>query len=188
MGVCVLGIDPGLATFGVTLVDLQPEGEAVIDMAITTTSKSSKKQNVLAADDTFRRACELAEWFRVFLMNATPPMQAICVESMSWPRNSSAAAKVAMAWGIIASVRNHFGVPIVMASPQEIKVAVCGVKTASKEQVRHELCARYRGSEAIARFQEKVPKSKQEHGFDALGSVVACLGSEVLRLARGFSS
>jgi Holliday junction resolvasome RuvABC endonuclease subunit len=186
--VLVLGIDPGLATFGLTVVQLTPTEEVVQAMHIKTTEKSPKKQNVKAADDTLRRSRELSEWLEKVVGVWGDQIKAICVEAMSWPRNSAAAVKVAMSWGVLSSLSARRSWPVVMATPAEIKLAVCGVKSASKQQVQDKLMERYPHSEELQSFRQTTAKTKQEHGFDALGSVVACLDSEVIRLARRFAS
>ena len=186
--VFVLGIDPGLASFGLAIVALTPTEEIVHELLVKTTEPSSRKLNVLAADDTFSRARKLAELFEGHVNRMGESLHAICAESMSWPRSSTNATKTAISWGILASVAVRTKLPLVMATPMEIKTAVCNSKTASKGEVQKALFKRYPDAAALKTFKKFVGKTKQEHGFDALGSVVACLDSEVIRLARRFSS
>jgi Holliday junction resolvasome RuvABC endonuclease subunit len=106
----------------------------------------------------------------------------LTAETMSYPRNAATAAKMSMGWGVIAAVAEEFKLPVTQASPVKIKQAVTGSPTASKEEVMNALRRRYKGE--FFPFQEAVPESQWEHGFDAVGSVVTCLESDVLRLAR----
>jgi crossover junction endodeoxyribonuclease RuvC len=172
----VLGIDPGFASVGIAVVRLHPVRETVMQLGVLHTAKSGVKQNVLAADDNLRRARELFDALNLHMAWVT----VICAESMSFPRNSQAAAKVAMAWGVIASLAQWKGLPIVQASPQTIKKAVCGVKSASKEDVQQALRMRYGEMPGVA----ELAKGELEHAFDALAAVVCCLDSEVVRMAR----
>lgn len=183
----VLGIDPGFASCGVAVVELRPQGEIIRSIDVLRTQKSDKKQKVLASDDNFRRARRLSSMLMA-LFERNPSICAIAVESMSFPRSASNAAKMAMCWGVIASISVDRGLAVVQASPKEIKKALCGKATASKVEVQTQINKRYSGSaDVIAEFESEYPTSQHEHGFDALGAIVACLDSDVIRMARGIS-
>jgi len=175
----VIGIDPGFASAGIAVVDLLPRGERVRLLDVCETQKAQKKRAVYASDDNVRRAGELAEFLEVALKLWKPV--AICVESMSFPRNASSAQKVGIAWGVVAALAWKYDLPIVQQSPQAVKKAVCGDKAAPKEAVEAALRKMY---PECATFDRYVPRSKREHPFDALAVVVACRGSELLLLAR----
>lgn len=181
--VYVLGVDPGFASFGVAVVRLDRALEQVVAVQVLRTQKSSKKQNVKAADDNFHRAQEIASNLHT-LVKLWQPM-AIAAEAMSFPRNASAAAKVAMAWGLLVDLSVVYSLPMVQATPQEIKKILCRDKSATKEQVQEALQTRY--PDQFATFTKEVPGGQWEHGFDAVGAVVACLGTDVLRMARGMT-
>lgn len=189
--ITILGVDPGFANFGWAVVQIDagaslyqleplPGGGtiAVVAMGVLETEKANKKQKVLASDDNFRRARLIARWFYSELPGVP---QVLCAESMSFPRNASAAAKVAMTWGILATVCELQELPMVMASPQEVKVGVCGEKSASKEQVIAALNQRFPEAE---RCVKGLAKGKLEHPYDALAAIVTCIDSEVIRAIR----
>jgi Holliday junction resolvasome RuvABC endonuclease subunit len=178
--VCVLGVDPGFASFGWCVMLLLPQGEQVLETEVIRTEKSSKKQNVRAADDDFRRSQEIALVLQNVVKRWRP--QAVAAEAFSSPRNASAAAKVARAWGVLAGLCVASKLPLVQASPQDIKKVLCQNKTATKEQVQEVLKVRY--PDGFLSFTQRVPKGKWEHGFDAAGAVVACLETDVFRMAR----
>lgn len=172
----VLGIDSGLATFGLSAVELTPESERLVFVDILTTEPSPKKLNVLASDDLARRVRELAKALREKIQAYSPG--AIALESPSWPRNAGAAAKMGASFGMVYAMAQEYRLPIVQASPQAIKKAVVGNKSASKDEV---ICAIER------RFPDVAWPSRAalwEHGADAIGVVVACLGTDVLQMAR----
>jgi Holliday junction resolvasome RuvABC endonuclease subunit len=195
----VLGIDPGLSALGYAVVDLS--GDRVVDLGVVRTQKSDKKRRVLASDDNLRRAREVdAALLGVLLARDGDRLlpcghpfgtnfAAICVESMSFPRNASAAAKVALSWGILAGLAGRFELPIVQASPQEIKKKLCGKKDASKDDVEAALKSAYgldgsgRRGTAIGMLAG-VPKSLHEHAWDALSAVAGCRDSDVILLAK----
>jgi crossover junction endodeoxyribonuclease RuvC len=182
MPILILGIDPGFANVGWALVELDggTHKETLMGMGLIETEKSSKKQKVLTSDDNYRRAREIARAVR----QLKPRAQVLCAESMSFPRNASAAAKVAMTWGVLADFCEVEDVPLLMASPKELKRAVCADASASKEQIQKALRVRFGTRPEELLKESGIPPSSQEHPYDALAAVVACLDSEVLRLLR----
>lgn len=180
--VYILGTDPGFASFGYAVVRLTADFEEVVTVNVIRTKKSPKKQNVLSADDNFRRARAVAAVLGEVLDEFRP--MAISAEAISFPRNASAAAKVAMAWGILADQVEIRQIPLVQATPQAIKKSVCPKKkTATKEDIRQAMIARY-GREPFGSFMESLPEGQWEHGFDSVASIVTCLNSDVIQMAR----
>jgi crossover junction endodeoxyribonuclease RuvC len=175
---CVLGIDPGFASIGYAVVSLHSTGESVIEADVFHTSKSNRKLRVRSADDNFRRTQEFSRFLRHLVEHHR--VDAICAEAMSFPRSSSVAAKMALTWGVLGTMAELFNRPVLSASPIEIKAAVCGTKTASKEDIISTLTARYECAAAL----EHLPMSQREHACDAIGAVVACLHTDVLQMVR----
>jgi crossover junction endodeoxyribonuclease RuvC len=186
--VSVLGIDPGFASIGYARVLFDGERLEVERMGVFRTEKSSNKRKVFASDDNMRRAREI-HTFLCDLLREGPhgPVRAVCAETMSFPRSSSVAAKMAMCWGVLAGLSQQFDVPILQASPMELKNKVAGSKKASKEEVQAALEKRF-GKSKLQKLCADVPASFFEHPYDALGAVVACSDSEVIRLARRMST
>lgn len=175
----VLGIDPGFSSVGYAVIEVYRDTERVVEAGLIATSKSDAKRKVRASEDNLERSKEifaaldgLAERWGV---------TAVCAETMSFPRSSSVAAKMAMCWGVLASIVQKRGLPLTQASPQEVKKASCGKKDASKEDIQASIGTRY---PEMQNCVKGVAPSKREHPYDAAATVVACLGSEVLLLAR----
>jgi Holliday junction resolvasome RuvABC endonuclease subunit len=84
-----------------------------------------------------------------------------------------------MAWGVLVAVAKRRSLPIVQATPQEVKRAVTGSKTASKVEVQNALELLYPTAPAWP-----TRKALVEHAADALAVVVACLDAPVIGLAR----
>jgi crossover junction endodeoxyribonuclease RuvC len=178
--VIVLGIDGGFASLGLAAVEILPDRERLVDSWVVRTEKSSKKLGVRSGDDTARRAREIAS--RVDMAISLHQPGAIALESPSWPRNAGVAAKMGVAFGCIFALAEKHRLPLVMASPQEVKRALTGAKTATKDDV-------------IAAIERRFPeitwpsqKTLWEHAADAVGVVVACLDSDALRMARRLSA
>jgi len=180
----VLGLDPGFANIGWAQVLLTENAEIPFRMGVFRTEKSVKKLNVFASEDNVRRAREIYVFVRDLAVNGEGgPVSAICAETMSFPRSSSVAAKMSLCWGVIAALSEHYNIPIVQSSPQQLKKNVAGSKSSDKEDVQAALEVRY-GKRLLNKVCRDVPSSMLEHPYDALGAVVATLDSELIRMAR----
>jgi crossover junction endodeoxyribonuclease RuvC len=177
----VLGVDPGFAKIGWSVSGLTSKGFDPIDMGLITTKKSDKKLKVLASDDNVRRGREISQAFGEIL--TTHQVVAICAEAKSFPRNASAAAKVAICWGILIQLSVQFDIPLIQARPQEIKTKLCGKANASKKEIQAAVDQMF-GKDKILQLVEGIGRSTLEHPYDSVATVVACSDSEVLRLAR----
>lgn len=86
--------------------------------------------------------------------------------------------KIGIFWGVLAATAEFNALPILQATPQEIKKRLCGRGSASKKEVQAKLVERY----------ERLPlpsqKGKHEHICDALGAVVTCLDAPEIMMAR----
>jgi crossover junction endodeoxyribonuclease RuvC len=176
----VLGLDPGFSCVGFALVRLDGDELHPTEMGVIRTEKASKKQNVFASEDNLRRAREITAVLNKILR--AHPVQAMCAETMSFPRSSSVAAKMAMCWGVVAAFSELMNIPLVQATPKALKKSVTGRADASKEDIIEVLRKRY--GEEVEGLVDGVPPSLREHPYDALGAVVACRDSELLRLLR----
>lgn len=176
----VFGIDPGLATFGVAIVELLPTTERVISIEALTTKRSAKKLGILVADDDIARVRFLLEALGQRIGRWHPV--ALCSELPAGSKGARAAAALGIGKAIVAALSVHHGIPIASCSPQALKKAVAGAQNASKEDVQAALTRRYPSL--------TWPKNKgdHEHAADALGAVVTCLPSDVIRMARVMSA
>lgn len=173
----LLGLDPGFASVG--LVGLDVDADRVVRFDVFRTSKDDRKGRTLAVEDNVRRAREIASWLSRAVVELEPI--AIAAEAMSFPRSSSVAAKVALTWGIIATLAERHELAIVQATPQEVKRSLCGRKDAAKDDVADELRRRWPELEVL---EEAIPRSQREHPFDALAAAAVALTSDVVRLGR----
>ena len=179
----VLGLDPGFANTGWAIVDLGAEGESVVTMGVFCTKKNDRKRNVSEVNETFDRAREIARFVQHLTANYDP--FAVCFEAQSPVRNSSASAKLGLTYGIIAAVTADRNLPVVAPSPQKVKKAMVGKNSATKEEIEAAVRALYKGSrKAFDRFDGDVPRSRREHGYDAVAVIVSSLHSEVIQMGR----
>jgi crossover junction endodeoxyribonuclease RuvC len=174
----ILGVDPGLANMGLALVRLEPDREVVEGLSIIRTKKSEEKK-VRVSDDNVRRAQELGD--KLLSVGRRFNIVMIAAEAMSFPEDASSAGKMSISWGVLALFARIHGIPIEQASPQAIKRVLCGDPKASKKEVEFALLRRY--GNHIEDLVEG-PAGLAEHAFDALGAIVAKLGTEAVRQAR----
>ncbi len=181
----VLGIDPGFASLGWAAVQLLPGSEKYLALGVIETEKSDKKLRVLSSDDNMRRTREIAVELRRVIEAFGPTV--LCLEAMSFARHAAVANKIGMARGAVATAALLLGdVPIVEASPQQIKQVLCGCKDASKAEVQTAAIQRF--GPGVSDDLARIKKSLREHPADALGAIVACLDSEVVRMGRRIAS
>lgn len=174
----VLGLDSGWASAGYAIASL---GDPIVveNMGVIRTEASAKKRLVKSSDDYARRGRNIA---RVVQGLLTDRVVAICIESPSLPRNSATCFKLGCFYGLVYAFSEARGLPILNISPQELKKGVCDNATASKEDVAVALRRRF-GTD-FDFLLGNIPPSLHEHAYDALGAIVSCLDSEILRLAR----
>lgn len=182
---CVLGLDPGFASTGFAVVQLGKTSseDQIRLMGVVRTQKAATVRKVRASDDNLDRAREIYSDLR--RISDQYGVKLICAETMSFPRNSSTAAKMSLCWGVIAALSFQLNIPITQATPQEIKRYVCGDKSASKEQVQQAINGIFpRLAAPDTPFLKNIPKSALEHPYDALAAILACRDSDVMMLAR----
>jgi Holliday junction resolvasome RuvABC endonuclease subunit len=177
--ITLLGLDPGFASLGYALLAIERQPRVIAFGAFQTVA-TAKKHKVLAVEDNVWRATKIAAMLR-YLATCSPRTVALCCEAMSFPRNASVAAKMAMTWGCIASLSEAASIPILQASPQRVKEGVCGVKTATKEEVQRACLRLY---PEIGTMRESTVPSAWEHPHDALACAHLMLESDVVKMIR----
>lgn len=173
----ILGVDPGFANFGWAAIRLSPE--RIEAAGVLRTAKSHERRRILAVDDNVRRTRELVVSLRGVLGRFD--VAAICAESMSHVRNASASAKVSLAWGVVITLAEQLCIPLLQASPQEVKFRVTGAKSASKDEVAFSV--RKQIGDLDPRLDD-VPDGLHEHAYDAAAVALACMSSDVVRALR----
>jgi Holliday junction resolvasome RuvABC endonuclease subunit len=189
----LLGLDPGFSKFGWGALRVHERYEELLAMGIFETKKEAKKRHVLQSEDSFERTREIAHFLGDKIRTYGPKV--VCFEAWSPVRNASAAAKVAFAYGALAS--QAYGLPTVSPTPQRVKKRLTGRQSASKDDIEAAVLnylitphnpyadASYK---VVQQFRRDVPKSKRDHAFDAIGVIIASLESDIIRAARQFAA
>jgi Holliday junction resolvasome RuvABC endonuclease subunit len=179
MNPVIIGIDPGLATCGYAVVRPGSLGEhQVLSLGVFTTKKT-KNRKITAAEDNVRRGIELARMIANLSRRSRTkfgPVRALHVEAMSFPRSSSAAAKMTMCWGILIRESLLLEVPLLQASPQRVKLKIVGTIDASKKHVERVLCRRY--GTKTRKLLRGIRCGLHEHAFDALAAATCLLDTK----------
>ena len=121
----VLGIDPGLSRCGYGIVAREPRGQRALGFGvIRTPPDDALPERLLALDDELR-----------LLIAQTRP-SAVAVERVLFQSNARTAISVGQASGLALVAAARLGVPVVLYSPNEVKLAVTGNGRADKAAVQ----------------------------------------------------
>ena len=121
----VLGIDPGTAAMGYGIVESAGGRLRAVDHGVLSTSPD------LGLPDRL-----LAVHERVVSLLAAHAPAVVAVERLFFSRNAQTAFAVGQARGVVLLAAAQHGVPVVEATPNEVKSAVAGYGAADKEQVQ----------------------------------------------------
>lgn len=179
----LIGVDPGFASIGLARVALEwADGKLaprLLDMALIETEKSDKKHAVYASDDNVRRMYEIYDALQLYFTHDDQRPAVIAAEAMSYPRQSSAAAKMSLAWGVLGAITRMGDIPLIQTSPQEVKQQVAGKRTATKVEVQEALMKHF--PDSLPPLIGRIVRSKQEHPADALAVAIAAFASPLVR-------
>ena len=122
----ILGIDPGLATVGIGIIDAAgPQDLQVVDWLTITTK---------AGVPLPERLREIGDDLASIIRNTAPHLAV--VERLFFATNEQTAIDVAQARGVILRELAVAAVPILEPSPLQLKLAITGDGTADKRQVQ----------------------------------------------------
>jgi len=142
----VLGIDPGLAETGWSVLESQ-KTLTLIDYGCLKTKKET---------DFSERLVELADQVSLLVEKYKPDVLAI--EELFFAKNVKTAIKVAECLGVIKYTVKKSGFPVYEYTPLNIKMTIAGYGRADKEQV--ELM--------VSRILKLKTKVKPDHAADAV--------------------
>jgi crossover junction endodeoxyribonuclease RuvC len=123
--VIILGIDPGTAALGYGIVESTGGRLREVDHGVLETSADvAMPERLLAAHD------------RVASLLAAHRPDVIAVERLFFSRNAQTAFGVGQARGVVLLAAAESGVPVLEATPNEVKSAIAGYGAADKQQVQ----------------------------------------------------
>lgn len=124
----VLGIDPGTATTGYSLLEANGQGLVPIELGLIETDKSFTHSERLSM---------IYEHVREIIKNATPDV--MVVEKVFFATNAKTAIAVGQAQGVMFLAAADFKLPIVEYAPGTIKKVVSGSGRSNKKQMQRAL-------------------------------------------------
>ncbi len=180
--VTVLSIDPGFAELGYAVVRHERGIDHVLDIGVIWTKTGNKR--LLKSEDAQRRLRYTSE--RLWALADKYEIDAIAFESISMPQVTSKqnAVKIGFAYALIAMLAAILDIAMVMRTPQAVKMAVCGTKSASKGAVEKAVRVLFGGHPAVLKFINQTARGRQNHGFDALAAYVAAGDSDVMKALK----
>ena len=121
----VLGIDPGVATIGFGLVEVDRSRQTLLRYGVITTP---------AGLPLSRRLLQISEDMAELLQQFKP--EEMAVEELFFTKNITTGIAVAHGRGVILLAAEQAGVPVYEYTPMQVKQAVVGYGKADKHQVQ----------------------------------------------------
>ena len=122
----ILGIDPGMAIVGYSLVEFDGNNCMLLASGSIQTSKGEREA---------ARLLEIYNDMTTIIEKYKPEVAAI--EKLFFFRNHTTVMPVAHARGVILTVLEAHGVPIYEYTPMEVKQVLTGYGSADKKEVEH---------------------------------------------------
>ena len=121
----ILGIDPGLATVGLGVIDaVTPQNLRAVEWLTITTKPSPLGERLL----------EIHTDLTAFLKETRPDFAV--VERLFFQTNEKTALDVAHARGVILLTLAEYGIPFIEPTPLQLKSSITGDGQANKEQIQ----------------------------------------------------
>lgn len=122
----ILGIDPGMAIVGYSIVDFDGENVKLLHSGSIQTSKDDRES---------KRLLEIFNDMTTIVEKYQPDEAAI--EKLFYFKNQTTVMPVSHARGVILTVLEKFGLPIFEYTPMEVKQVLTGYGRADKKDVDH---------------------------------------------------
>lgn len=122
----ILGIDPGMAIVGYSIVDFDGENVTLLHSGSIQTSKDDRES---------KRLLEIFEDMETIVEKYQPDEAAI--EKLFYFKNQTTVMPVSHARGVILTVLEKYGIPIYEYTPMEVKQVLTGYGRADKKEVEH---------------------------------------------------
>jgi len=174
----IVAIDVGFASMGIVVLCIRARDLGLVYKEVISTKPSPKKLSIRSADDNVRRCREITRSVRRVIDEYEPAAVVLEMPSMG-SKSAKAMRAMGLASGIIAALDVVYeNLPFLYATPTDVKVAMTGKKSASKEEVQS------RAVEMIPDILDGVNKTQREHVADALGAAVAAKDAPVIQMLR----
>lgn len=151
----ILGIDPGKATSGYSLVEFDGKGISLLDFGWIKTPKEEK---------TPKRLLTIAKEVEVLIKQFTPDV--LSMERLFYFANAKTAMGVSEAMGVLKMIAAKKKVPVVEYAPLEVKLVVAGKGRAKKEEVK----------KAVRKVVKiRCPRKRKTHFDDVVDAIAVAI-------------
>ena len=162
----ILAIDPGFASLGWAVVSFTSDGPVCEAAGVKRTKPDRTK---LKYNDTVDRARSLYDHLQTLVIEHD--IRIIASEAQSWTRFANADRSIATVFGLLAALGVEYTAPVVQLTPQDVKVRVCGKKTATKNDIQQ---AVFRiAANAQSHIESIKASTQREHAADAVAVALA---------------
>ena len=120
----VLGIDPGMAIVGYSLIDYDGKNYQLISSGSIQTKKGDRES---------ARLLEIYNDMQIITKELKPDV--VAIEKLFFVHNQTTVMPVAHARGVILTVLEQFNLPIFEYTPMEVKKTLTGFGRAGKKEV-----------------------------------------------------
>ena len=178
----ILGVDLGFASIGTAIIQVyrSPEPIVIEDAEFFSTAPSTAKLKIRVVDYALLRLEEIGGFFEMRMMS--PHLMAIACEAPSYNQKASTQSKLGLAYvyGVLREGARREGLPLLQATPQEIKKHLLGSGAkSSKEDVQRRVQSLFPASQSIW----PGAKGKSVHCIDAAAAAIVCASSREVQLA-----
>lgn len=149
----IIGIDPGVATTGWSIVDFEKSEIKVVDFGVISTSKHNSQQERLE---------EIYNDLNEIILKFSPEMAGI--ELLLFNNNAKTAMAVGEARGVILLCLKMNNLPTHQLTPPQVKSSVTGNGRADKKQVQ----------ENVKRLCNLKELPKPDDAADAIAVAIGC--------------
>lgn len=177
----IVGLDPSLSNLGIAMavLDLDTMTFEVEDLRVVQTEpeKDKKVRKVVRKNS---EDIERAKLLHKGALDATKDVWMAFVEVPVGSQSSRAMASYGICIGILAAVSAVL--PMVQVTPNEVKLAGCGIRTATKDEMIEAMVAKYPNAPwPRVKSTGKIVASKAEHMADALAAIEAGMATDEFR-------
>ncbi len=149
----IIGIDPGVATTGWSIVDFENNKIDVVDFGVISTSKENTQQERLV--EIFNDLNEIIKKYK--------PIKA-GIELLLFNNNAKTAMTVGEARGVVLLCLKQHDLPTTQLTPPQVKSSVTGNGRADKRQVQ----------ENVKRICNLKELPKPDDAADAIAVAIGC--------------
>lgn len=177
----IVGLDPSLSNLGIAMavLDLDTMTFEVEDLRVVQTEpeKDKKVRKVVRKNS---EDIERAKLLHKGALDATKDVWMAFVEVPVGSQSSRAMASYGICIGILAAVSAVL--PMVQVTPNEVKMAGCGIRTATKDEMIEAMVTKHPNAPwPRVKSTGKIVASKAEHMADAIAAIEAGMATDEFR-------